>query len=149
MKKSNRLAVLCFALSACLQACSQNDTPTPSGPGNNNNNTDGFSWKEDGGALVQADSAFWTSGGWGAGIRAYKGGMSRFFEINFSDAAPGSKSLAQGFTYLNGNDTYNATAGTLTVADTAGGKLSGSFNVSLSGGSITAIEGTFTHLPAR
>ncbi len=42
-----------------------------------------FTWQEDGGAVITADSSFWTTGTWGTGIRAYKGGMVNFFEINW------------------------------------------------------------------
>lgn len=146
MKTSLRPPLICLLLSFCSLSCSQDDnTPTPAPPVT----ADGFTWKEDGGAAITADSAFWTSGGWGAGVRAYKNGMANFFEINFSDAGTGTKSLAGGFTFLKGSDTYNAATGSVDITSAADDLLTGTFSATLTGGSISAVSGSFTHLPKR
>lgn len=111
-----------------------------------------FVWQESGGSTINADSAFWTTGNWGTGVRAYKGGMANFFEINWLSAnntSVGTKTLdpAYGLTFIKSNITYTTGANqTLTISDFSNNQLSGHFNVpvSSSGGTITALSGTFT-----
>lgn len=116
---------------------------------------DGFVWKEDGGAEISADSAFWTSWSNGTGVRAYKNGMANFFEINWDGAGntgAGAKDLAagKGLSFLKDRDTYTNTGKeTLTITGSASDKLSGSFEVAVSGGSIKKLNGTFTNIPKR
>ncbi len=112
----------------------------------------GFSWKEDGGLEIVADSAFWTTGSWGTGIRAYKGGMANFFEINWQGAnnnLVGSKTLdpTYGFTFLKNSDTYTGTSGqALEITAVSGNSISGNFSVPVTGGTISTITGTFTSI---
>lgn len=113
---------------------------------------DGFVWKENGGAEIKADSAFWTTGSWGTGIRAYKGGMANFFEINWdnmNNTSVGSKSLPSiyGFTFLKGTSTYsNPNDASLSITSVNGSLISGNCTVSVTGGSITTITATFNNL---
>ncbi|MCO5259852.1 MAG: hypothetical protein M9916_06880 [Crocinitomicaceae bacterium] len=116
---------------------------------------DGFRWKEDGGSEIVADSAFWTTGSWGTGIRAYKGGNSNMFEINWDNqdnTSVGTKTLnsSYGFTYIKGGTTYS-NSGTSNIAITAfsNNKLSGNFTISITGGSIASIQATFVNLPKK
>ncbi|HTN16431.1 MAG TPA: hypothetical protein VL092_02035, partial [Chitinophagaceae bacterium] len=87
--------------------------------------------------------------------RAYKNGMANFFEINWDGAgntSAGGKDLAagKGLTFLKDRDTYTNTAKeTLTVKALGGDKLSGNFEVSVSGGSLKKLNGTFTNIPKR
>ena len=77
MKKYFLVALIFGMLSILFQSCSKEEvTPavippvtTPVAPVV----TSAFTWKEDGGAILTADSAYWTTGSWGTGIRAYKG----------------------------------------------------------------------------
>lgn len=116
---------------------------------------DGFIWKEDGGSEIKADSAFWTTGTWGTGIRAYKGGMANFFEINWdtqNNTSTGTKPLSSsyGFTFIKNPSTYSNTgASTITITSFSNDKLSGNFTVSVSGGTIQSIQSTFTNLPKK
>lgn len=136
-------------LSACKKEESKPTTTTPPAT------MDGFVWKEDGGTEITADSAFWTSWSNGTGVRAYKNGMANFFEINWDGAgntSAGGKDLAagKGLTFLKDRDTYTNTAKeTLTVKALGGDKLSGNFEVSVSGGSLKKLNGTFTNIPKR
>lgn len=133
-------------------ACKKDDntTTTPITP-----TTDGFTWKEDGGAEIKADSAFWTSWAAGTGVRAYKGGMSHFFEINWDGAnstgiTTYTLPAAGGVTFLKGTDTYTNTAKeVLTITAFATDKLSGHFTAAIGGGSIKNVSVTFTNLPKR
>jgi hypothetical protein len=115
---------------------------------------DGFTWKENGGAAITADSAYWTTGSWGTGIRAYKGGMSNYFEVNWAtqnNTSVGAKTLnASDLTFLKGSSTYNnPSTATLNVTAFSNDKLSGNFTVSVSGGSITTVEATFGNLAKK
>lgn len=144
-----------FILFACISlvACKKKTTdPT----NNQNNNTAGFTWTENGGAVITADSAYWTTGPWGTGIRAFKGaGFSNYFEINWAtpdNTSVGAKTLTVGtdFTFLKGADTYtNPTPQTLNVTAFNNNTLSGNATVAVSGGSITTIVCNFTNLPKQ
>lgn len=116
---------------------------------------DGFVWKEDNGGEIKADSAFWTTGTWGTGIRAFKGGIENFFEINWdnqNNTSVGTKNLSSsyGFTFLKNSTTYtNSGSSTVTISSFANDKLSGNFTISVSGGSIQSIKSTFANLPKK
>ena len=116
--------------------------------------TKGFVWQEDGGAEIKADSAFWTTWSNGTGVRAYKGGMANFFEINWAGAGNtnvGTATLpASGITFLKGADTYsNASKELLTITAFDNDQLSGNFTATLTGGGINTIKVTFTKLSKR
>lgn len=145
MKLQAFLAGMLLALAG--SACNKKD-----GSPNNNggaNNTAGFYWKEDGGSEHKADSAFWTTYTGGAGVRAYKGGMSNFFEINFSGSNVGTLQLGTGFTYLKGNTVITSGAGTVTIVSNAADKLSGNGSATVSGGGLGSVSFTFADLPKR
>lgn len=141
------LAILTFT------ACKKKTTTTAPAP---NNVVTGFTWTENGGAVMTADSAYWVTGAWGTGIRAYKGtGFSNYFEINWAtqnNTNTGAKTLASGggFTFLQGADTYTNTADqTLNVTAFDTDKLSGNCTVTVSGGAITTLVCTFSNLPKQ
>lgn len=126
----------------------QNPTPQPE--------VSKFTWKENNGTEQVADSCFWTTGSWGTGIRAYKGGYANFFEINWSgenNISAGAKTLEfanYGFTFLNGSSTYTISANqTLTITSSSNNKLSGNFTASVTGGTISTIEGIFTAIEKK
>ena len=159
MKKIPLLTAAAF-MALSFISCNPDDdnTPTPA-PTPNPTPTAGFVWKEDGGTAITADSAYWTTGAWGTGIRAYKGGMSQFFEINWDtqdNTSVGAKALpAQGgITYIANSITYtNKYAASLHVTAFANDKLSGNFNVGISSpgasGTVDSVSATFTELPKR
>jgi len=118
--------------------------------------TSSFTWQENSGSVITADSAFWTTGSWGTGIRAYKGGMANFFELNWAtqnNTSVGAKTMEManyGFTFLKGSDTYNITADeNINITASANNIISGNFNVDVTGGSITNITATFKALPKK
>jgi len=160
MKKTLSLLLI----SACLIAACQKDkdpvTPDTNNPADTTKThdpvvSDGFVWQEDGGAEIQADSAFWTTWSNGTGVRAYKGGMANFFEINWGGADNtnvGTASLpaSSGVTFLKGADTYsNVSKELLTITAFSNDQLSGNFTATLTGGSINTVKVTFTKLPKR
>ena len=150
MKKIILPVFAIIAFSACTKdkATTPTSTPTPSAK-------DGFVWKEDGGSEITADSAFWTSWSSGTGVRAFKGGMVNFFEINWDAAnntSIGNKALepGKGITFLKGTATYtNAGAERMNITAFSSDKLSGNFTVTMTGGSIKELTGTFTNIPKR
>jgi hypothetical protein len=169
MKRSiNKLLVSAVIISSIFTACKKKEEATPvattpttttTAPTTTTTPTAaaGFTWQENGGATITADSAFWTTGTWGTGIRAYKAGMANMFEINWAtqnNTSVGAKTLNIGtysdFTFMKGSATYtNATVQTLNVTAFSGNNLSGNFTVAVSGGSITSISGTFTAIPLK
>ena len=115
-----------------------------------------FSWKEDGGATIEADSAFWTTWATGTGIRAYKGGFQNFFEVNWAtqnNTSVGTKALTMGvgdFTFMKGSSTYDISSNqNLSITAFTNNKISGNFTFSVSGGTIASIQATFNNLPKK
>lgn len=157
------LFVLALAFGISITSCKKESTePTPEEPAPvvpitpTPTLTASFLWQEDGGAIITADSSYWTTGTWGTGIRAYKAGMINFFEINWStinNISVGVKTLDPlnyGFTFLKSASTYTcATNQNLNITATATTTISGNFNVPVVGGTIAAISATFTSLPKR
>jgi hypothetical protein len=100
-----------------------------------------------------ADSAFWSTGAWGTGVRAYKAG-SLVFEINWAgqnNTAAGPKPLgvAVDFTYINGTDFYTPTApDTLQVSQFVNNLMDGNFDVPITSATgpatITKVSGNFS-----
>ncbi len=147
MKKHLTILAL-FLIGFAVTSCSKkSNDPAPS---NNIVSTpDGFTWSEDGGTLITADSAFWTSGSWGAGVRAYKGGYASFFELNLDNANSGNHTLSTSSTFLKGSDTYAVASGSLTISANANDKLSGNFEAKVSGGTIKTVKGSFSNLKKK
>ena len=148
-------SILLFALLMIGMIACKKKTTDPI-PQNNNNNVSSFTWTENGGAVITADSAYWTTGSWGTGIRAFKGAaMANFFEINWAtenNTSVGAKTLNVGsdFTFLQGSAMYtNPAAETLNVTAFASDKLSGNCTVAVSGGAINTLVCTFTNLPKK
>lgn len=147
MKKLFLPLLAIVALAACKKD-NTNNNPTPAA-------TDGFTWTEDGGAAITADSAFWTSWGTGTGVRAFKNGYDNFFEINWDGAgntAVGTKALdaGKGITFLKGTATYtNAGPERINITVFSNDKLSGNFTVTMTGGTIQEVSGTFNNIPRR
>ena len=112
-----------------------------------------FTWQEDNGSTITTDSAFWTSGNWGTGIRAFKG--NHFFEINWdapNDISIGTKVLTipNGFTYLNPPRTYTCSSNdSLTISANTSNKLSGNTTVNVIGGSITTVSISYANIPFK
>ena len=130
---------------------------TPITTGGITGSSAGFSWQENGGTVMNADSAFWTTYGTapngGTGVRAYKGGMaSNFFEINWltaNNTSVGTKTLdpTYGITFMKSGTSYIGTAEqALSITASSSTTISGNFSSPVSGGTITSITGTFTSI---
>ena len=151
-------AALALLTTGLIFSCKKKDQttpeePTPTTTGGTTGANGSFQWQENGGAIQTADSSFWTTGTWGTGVRAFKGGYSNMFEINWAtqnNTSVGSKTLSAanyGFTYIKSPSTYtNSIDQTLSITDNSNTKLSGNFNVAVAGGTITTLTGTFTSI---
>jgi len=146
------LSVVFVFVCVLLFSCKKDEVSTPLTPA-----TPGFKWKENAGAFITADSAYWTTWATGTGIRAYKGGMQNYFEINWptqNNTSVGAKSLTANnadFTFLKGAESFDISSNqNLNITAFTNNKLSGSFNFTVSGGTtITSIQAEFTDLPQK
>ena len=164
MKKNilTSAAIITFSILLIL-SCKKKEEPTPEQPAAPATTTGGattgasgsFLWQENGGSVITADSSYWTTGTWGTGVRAFKGGMSNYFEINWAtqnNTSVGTKTLTipYGFTFLKGSDTYTCASNqNLNLTASSSSTISGNCNVSVSGGTISSITATFTGIPQR
>lgn len=144
-------AILSLSL---FSACTKSDAT----PNNGSGGSGSFTWTEDGGTTITADSAIWTTGTWGTGIRAYKGGTVQYFEINWStqnNTSSGAKTLdaQMGFSYIKNGLLYvNRSAETLTVSGFSNNQLSGNFTLTglhIPSAAQIRIVATFTNLIKR
>lgn len=127
-----------------LVACAKDNTE-PEDPAQNPDKGS-FSWQTNpGGNNTVADSAFYYAQF--TTILAFKNGNSNSLEMTLASLAPGTYSLSSTtgntFEFVSGSTTY-AGSGTCVISSASNGKLSGSFNVTLSGGSLTGINGSFS-----
>jgi hypothetical protein len=152
LKTTMYASLLLLSLIACKKeedkSSSTNQNPTPTAAT--------FEWQENGGPKLTADSAFWTTGAWGTGIRAYKGGMENFFEINWSgnnNSAIGAKVISSanyGFTFLKGGTSYSiSTDQNLNITAVETNTITGNFNMNVTGGTISTISANFSALPKK
>lgn len=110
-----------------------------------------FSWTLSSGQTTTADSAHCY--GSITTIYAFKNGNATTVEAALSSLSEGSYSISaatgNSFVYSNGSVTQNAVAGQLTISANAQNKVSGTFNLTLSGGPATSISGSFSDIPKR
>ena len=139
---------LATQFTSCKKATTTTTTTTPT-------TTTSFTWTENGGSTITADSAKWTTGAWGTGIRAWKATGTYFFEINWDtqdNTSVGSKALTTpyGLTMLKSGSSgfIITTASTLNITAFSNDKMSGNFSVPASDGTTTlTISGTFSNIP--
>lgn len=144
MKRSIYVAaILVFS----LQGCSNDEEPSP-----NTNTNAGFTWKENGGAAIKADSAFYETEY--KTIKAFKNyndaTQRKFIEINLTTSSDATYNVTDGsaISFLYGNELYVASTGMITISSISN-KMSGNFTSSSSTGSLTTVEGTFKSIEIR
>ena len=110
-----------------------------------------FNYSINGAALQKADSAVYYA--LNTTVYAYKNGTSTTFEINLSDLIAGTYNISSAtgnqFIYTTNAVDYYFTGGNFIISSNTNNKLAGSFNCSLSGGTITSATGNFSDLPRR
>ena len=110
-----------------------------------------FNYSINGAALQKADSAVYYA--LNTTVYAYKNGTSTTFEINLSELIAGTYNISSAtgnqFIYTTNAVDYYFTSGNFIISSNTNNKLAGSFNCSLSGGTITSATGNFSDLPRR
>lgn len=151
--------ILCALIITSCKKKSQDPEPDPASTTTttggtttgNTNPSPGFTFTPNGGSATVADSAFYYQQY--KTIHAYKNGNANHFEINLSALTVTSYSIGSGtgnaLTYVMGTTYLAATSGSLNITAAANDKLSGNFNTTLSGGSISSVTGQFVDIPKR
>ncbi|HOZ87735.1 MAG TPA: hypothetical protein PL029_08255 [Bacteroidia bacterium] len=142
--------IILFASALLLVACAKDNEepePDPTAPGTQGS----FTWQPSGGSTVTADSAYYYSQI--NTIFAFKNVNNTSVEIVLSSLSAGNYSFSSttgnDFTFVNGSTTYTAGSGSINITSAANNKLSGNFNVGLSGGAITNMIGSFSDIPRK
>ena len=153
--KNHLLVLITLVVFGITSSCKKETTNTNTN--NTNTTTTSFSWTENGGSTLTADSAKWTTGAWGTGIRAWKASGTYIFEINWdtiNNTSAGTKALdvPYGFTMLKSGSSatgyVNTAVAYINITAFANDKMSGNFSVPAVDGSNTlTINGTFTNIP--
>lgn len=139
------LALLAFA--TVFTSCSDDDSNSNN---NNVNPASGFSWTENGGTRIVADSAFYVSQY--KTIKAYKGqNMANFIEINLTNDDAATYTIGQGYAVskLDANGIYAASAGDITISQKTATTMSGTITSTGSGANITSLNAEFTNIEVR
>ena len=139
--------VLVSGLIFLLNSCSRSDDEPQQ-----NSSTSGFSWRENSSTAPENNAA---SADFKINtLRAYDAQSKMIFEINLmKSSAVGTYSIDGD--YVNGtalyylDDSFNATSGTFTITANSNGKMSGSFEASGSGKTISKMYGTFKDVPVK
>lgn len=141
----------CLFLTVSLMVSCAKDETSPEEEEPPVTNTGSFNWTLSSGQNFTADSAHCYSSI--TTIYAFKNGNSNSIEAALSSLGVGTYSFSpatgNSFDYTSGSTTYSGVSGTLNITANAGNKLSGSFNVNLSGGSLSSISGSFTDIQKR
>lgn len=110
----------------------------------------GFSYVKNGGASVDADSAFFNSTY--RTITSYKNGISTRVNIKTSSQGPGTYSFTtsgNSISYTEITFTYIGSGGSINITSNANNKMSGNFVSNGSGGGITSLTGQFKDIPNK
>lgn len=141
-------AMIAAIVSTAFISCSDDDST----PNNNPNQpaTASFTWTENGGATITADSAFYVTQY--KTIKAFKGAnMAHFIEINLSADSPATYQIggANAVSKLDASGLYAASAGSIIITQKDNQKMSGSVTSTGSGSNVTALNAQFTNIEVR
>ncbi len=142
------LAIL--MLSSCAKATTDPEKETNTNNGGATSTTE-FKWTPGSGSTVTSDSSYCYNSI--TSIFAFKNGTNNSIEITLSSMAVGaysvSASTGNALTYVSNSTTYTAKSGAVNITTNANNKLSGNFNCSVTGGTLTSLSGQFTDVPVR
>lgn len=144
--------IICVAfvlVSVCFASCSSDDNgggepnePNPPAP------QTGFFYAENGATTMQTVDHPYANATYKS-IFAQQGG-STVVEINLSSLDAGTYAIgsSNAFTYLKAGGMWIASAGSVTITENAGGKLTGTFEMTAGSGitGVDSVEGTFTDI---
>lgn len=148
MKKQFLTAItLVSFLTISIVSCSDDDTTPNNGA---NQPASGFTWTENGGATITADSAYYESRY--KTIKAYKGeNMEQFIEINLSADAPATYAIGSGYAVskLDASGIYAASSGEIKITAKDASKMSGTITSAGSGSDVNALDAQFNNIEVR
>lgn len=146
MKAIQYLSVLFLVFAVSLSSCNKDDDNNPKSTPSET----GFFYGENGTAtLTKADEAQVN--------KDYKTILAKkdnntVVEIVLTDLKPGTYDLSAkyAFTYINGTQ-WEASAGTLTITQNDGNKISGTFKATAGAGvsGVNSVEGKFNDIPLK
>lgn len=146
---NSKLLSIGFLTLSILASCSKKSPSTPAPTPTPTPVATGFTWKENSGADIKADSAYYDSRY--KTIKAYKSG--KFVEINLTDGIPATYTVgtsnAVSMLVPGASSLYTAASGSIVITANASSKMTGTFNSEGSGASITKLEGKFTDIEVR
>jgi len=147
-KMTSKILLTGALVITAFASCSDDD----SAPNDNQNQpaTASFTWTENGGATITADSAFYVTQY--KTIKAFKGAnMAHFVEINLTADSPATYQIGSGnaVSKLDGTGVYVASSGSVTISEKTATKMSGSVTSTGSGSSVTALNAQFTDIEVR
>ena len=163
LKLSGLLLLGVLAVISCKKKSSDPEpdpasTTTTTTGGNTTGNqatAPGFTWTATGGNATVADSSFYVEGGWGSGIRAYKGGNLKF-EINFVpttlSAATYTLGSSHGLTYIDNGNYFDDQTSLFQVTAVANNKASGNYTgtgINATTSSSVGLSIRFSDIPKR
>lgn len=147
MKSLLKTGFALLAISTLFASCSDDDSNSNN---NNTNPTSGFSWTENGGARIVADSAYYESQY--KTIKAYKGqNMANFIEINLTNDAAATYPVGSSYAVskLDANGIYAASAGNIVISQKTATSMSGTITSTGTGAGITSLNAEFTNIEVR
>jgi hypothetical protein len=152
MKRAIKYFLFFIVCTITFVSCAK-DEPAPEEPVPNDPiKTDPpyFRWSTSAGGLTESDSshAYVNSNV----IFAFKNGNSHSIEVRLSGMQAGTYQLSSAtgneLDYFINNTLYQGT-GTFIISESVSNKMSGNFSCSLTGGTLTALSGTFLSIPKR
>lgn len=122
-------------------------TPTPTAP--TSNSTQGFFWSENGNATSQKAATAYFTAQYNTLIATNASGT--IVEINLTAGTAGTYTInsSNALTYLPSGNTLVATSGSVIISANTSNKMSGSFSVAFTGGSVSTLKGTFTDIEVK
>ena len=147
---SLKITTLFIALSFLSVSCQKEDPepePQPNNPGTTN--PPYFKWQIDNGAVVTADSAY-------AYVQSFVlfaiKNTGQNVEVNLSSMNTGTYNISTATgNQLKYSDSSNEheTSGTFVISSSTSSKMTGYFNCTFTGSSLSTITGTFSDVPKR
>jgi hypothetical protein len=151
--KSLKLILSALSLMVLFSSCAKDpvEPEDPNSPPVVNPDPPFFRWKTSANVTTESDSshAYVNS----KVIFAFKNGNSNSIEINLSSMNTGSYVISSvsgnQFEYQLGQTIYSGTTGTVNITQSTTSKLDGNFSCSLTGGTLSAISGSFSGIAKR
>lgn len=146
LKRAGMFLLLVISFSGCVKDPDEpeEETPAPTTP------TPVFNWSVNNGTAVSGDDAFYVAAY--NEIYGNKNGVT-IVDIILDTIAKKTYNISQsaGITldYFDGTTSRTAKSGIVTISEINGTRISGSYNCTFTGGTITSVSGQFSNLPKK